>query len=446
MLTREENELLCRTGPSDPAGELLRRYWQPVALAEEIEPGSAPMPVRVLSEDLTLFRDQYDRLGLVARHCAHRAADLSYARIEDGGLRCLYHGWLYDIHGNCLEQPGEPEGSTFKDKIQLLSYPVMERAGVVFAYLGPGEPPLLPAYEFLDIAPEHRVVTKIFHECNYQQGNEGNIDPQHLSFLHFFIREDASGSRVATGNVQGGGATSNRMMGDDPSPTIEVEETDYGIRIYAVRDTDAGDDYVRITNFIYPNLASFPAFPGVFGVNWHVPVDDTHHWKFMFMVRSEGPLPKNALGLTMFEGLKDGLHERAQPAEPLPAGPRGDAHAQLPRHGAELPRPRYVGDGGGGRDTGPDDGAPRLHGQGGCALAAPAAQSDAAGAGRRGGAARGPRRVGQRLQSHRRVAGGHPEVGGVVVRVEAERRGAGSAEQRAQRGVGFWVRLGRGVR
>ena len=311
MLTREENELLCRTGPSDPAGELLRRYWQPVALAEEIEPGSAPIPVRVLSEDLTLFRDQYDRLGLVDRHCAHRAADLSYARIEDGGLRCLYHGWLYDIHGNCLEQPGEPEGSTFKDKIQLLSYPVMERAGVVFAYLGPGEPPLLPAYEFLDIAPEHRVVTKIYHECNYQQGNEGNIDPQHLSFLHFFIREDASGSRVATGNVQGGAATSNRMMGDDPSPTIEVEETDYGIRIYAVRDTDAGDDYVRITNFIYPNLASFPAFPGVFGVNWHVPIDDTHHWKFMFMVRSEGPLPKDALGLTMFEGLKgDYTNER----------------------------------------------------------------------------------------------------------------------------------------
>ena len=144
-------------GPSDPAGDLLRRYWQPVAPAEEIEPGSAPLPVRILSEDLTLFRDQYNRLGLVARHCAHRAADLSYARIEDGGLRCLYHGWLYDIHGNCLEQPGEPEGSTFKDKIQLLSYPVTERACVVFAYLGPGEPPLLPAYEFLDIAPEHRV-------------------------------------------------------------------------------------------------------------------------------------------------------------------------------------------------------------------------------------------------------------------------------------------------
>ena len=128
-------------GPSDPAGDLLRRYWQSVALAEEIEPGSAPLPVRILSEDLTLFRDQFNCLGLVARHCAHRAADLSYARIEDGGLRCLYHGWLYDIHGNCLEQPGEPEGSTFKDKIQMLSYPVTERACVVFRVPGAGRTP-----------------------------------------------------------------------------------------------------------------------------------------------------------------------------------------------------------------------------------------------------------------------------------------------------------------
>lgn len=304
MLSREDNLLICQTGPGTPGGELQRRYWQPVALSEEVPPGSAPLPVRILSEDLTLFRDEHGQLGLVDLHCAHRAADLSYGRIEDGGLRCLYHGWLYDVGGNCLEQPGEPAGSNFKDKVKLRAYPCQEKAGIVFAYMGPGEPPLLPTYEFLEIGDAHRIVTKIYHECNFQQGNEGNIDPQHLSFLHFFLREDPKeiGEGI-TGKVQGGGVTANKLFGDDQAPTIEIEETDYGIRIYAVRDTDDGNDYVRVTNFIYPNLASFPAFPGVYGVNWHVPIDDTHHWKFMIMIAPNFPLPKEMIGPTLFDGL-----------------------------------------------------------------------------------------------------------------------------------------------
>lgn len=308
MLTADENELICKTGAGTPSGELLRRYWQPVALAEEVPEGGAPIPVRILSEDLTLFRDDAGQLGLVDLHCPHRAADLSYGRIEDGGLRCLYHGWLFDVAGNCIEQPGEPEGSNFKDKVKLRSYPCMEQAGVVFTYMGPGEPPLLPTYEFLGVSDEHRVLTKIYHECNYQQGNEGNIDPQHLSFLHFFLREAPAAKEGMSASVTGGESSANRLFGEDTAPTIEIEETDYGIRIYAVRDTDEGDDYVRITNFIYPNLASFPAFPGVYGVNWHVPIDDTHHWKFMFMIRPDAPLPKEMLAPTIYDGQGDDYH------------------------------------------------------------------------------------------------------------------------------------------
>ena len=171
MLTREENDLLTQVGSGTPGGALMRRYWQPVALSSEIPPGGAPLPVRLLGEDLVLFRDEFGRPGLLGIHCSHRAADLSYARIEDGGLRCLYHGWLYDINGDYLEQPGEPEGSTFKEKVRHLAYPALERGELVFAYLGAGEPPALPPYEAFEAPSEQRSVYKVFQDCSYLQGS-----------------------------------------------------------------------------------------------------------------------------------------------------------------------------------------------------------------------------------------------------------------------------------
>src|SRR5437660_162820 len=148
MLSKEENALLTGVGPGTPGGDWIRRYWQPASLSEEIPAGSAPLPVRLLGEDLVLFRNGDGEPALLGIHCAHRGADLSYGRLEDGGLRCIYHGWLYDRTGRCLEQPGEPAGSTFHERIRQRAYPCIERSGVIFAYLGPGEPPLLPAYEF----------------------------------------------------------------------------------------------------------------------------------------------------------------------------------------------------------------------------------------------------------------------------------------------------------
>src|SRR5712691_1897986 len=129
MLSREENNMLTHIGPGTPGGDMLRRYWQPVAHSEELPPDGAPLAARLLGEDLVLFRDEHDRLGLLDRHCSHRGADLSYGRLEDGGLRCAYHGWLYDTHGRCLEQPGEPPDSKFKEKIQHPAYPCQELGG-----------------------------------------------------------------------------------------------------------------------------------------------------------------------------------------------------------------------------------------------------------------------------------------------------------------------------
>ncbi|HEU4340962.1 MAG TPA: Rieske 2Fe-2S domain-containing protein [Candidatus Binatia bacterium] len=282
MITEHENKLLTETGPRTPCGELMRRYWQPVALAEELPRGGAPVRVRILSEDLVLFRDDQGRPGLLGLHCSHRGTDLSYGRIEDGGLRCLYHGWLYDIGGRVLEQPGEPGGGVNKDSIRHLAYPCQESGGVVFACLGPGQPPLLPKYEFLTVPEEQRTVTKVYYQCNYLQGNEGNIDPVHLSFLHQFIDEAQIGRRRI---VPGSDFTDNVLLGKDIAPTLEVEVADFGLRIYAIRSAGADKYYLRITNFILPNLSAFggSTVGEGYSVHWHVPIDDFCHWKYIFM-------------------------------------------------------------------------------------------------------------------------------------------------------------------
>src|SRR5262245_13595156 len=170
MISAEENRLLTETGPGTACGDLMRCYWQPVALCEELPSGGAPLKVKILGEELVLFRDDQERAGLIGLHCSHRGTDLSYGRIEDGGLRCLYHGWLYDICGRVIKQPGEPDGGVNRGSIRHLSYPCQEAGGVVFTYMGSGEPPLLPNYEFLVAPAEKRTVVKAFYECNYLQG------------------------------------------------------------------------------------------------------------------------------------------------------------------------------------------------------------------------------------------------------------------------------------
>jgi phenylpropionate dioxygenase-like ring-hydroxylating dioxygenase large terminal subunit len=293
MMTRDANDFLTRTGRGTPAGDLLRRYWQPVSLVDELPPGAAPLRTGILGEDLVLFRDQAGRPGLLGLHCSHRGTDLSYGRVEDGGLRCLYHGWLYDIHGRCLEQPGERGGGEHRDNIRHLAYPCLEAGGVIFAYMGPGQPPLLPGYDFLKASSDHLYVSKIFHECNYLQANEGNIDPVHLSFLHRFLEN--RNERYA--GVRGAGESHYNLVARNIAPTIDVELVDFGLRIYTVRKLEHGKKYLRVSYFILPNLSAFPGQTGGEGysVNWHVPVDDTHHWKYTFVYSSKSPLQKDVV-------------------------------------------------------------------------------------------------------------------------------------------------------
>lgn len=290
MISAEENRLLTQTDAKTPAGELLRRYWQPVALSEELPESGPPQTVRIMGEELVLFRDDQGRPGLLGLHCSHRGTDLSYGRLENGGLRCLYHGWLYDIRGRVLEQPGEPGGGAQRQSICHLAYPCQESGGVVFAYMGPGDPPLLPRYEFLTVPEPQRSVTKIFYKCNYLQGNEGNIDPVHLSFLHQYLNESQV---VHKRIVPGTGATDNALLAEDIAPTIEVEVMDYGLRIYTIRGAGADKRYLRITNFIMPNLSAFggSTVGEGYAVHWHVPINDTCHWKYVFMFSREKALP-----------------------------------------------------------------------------------------------------------------------------------------------------------
>jgi phthalate 4,5-dioxygenase oxygenase subunit len=290
MMSREENELLTKTDRGAPAGELLRRYWQPIALSEELPPGGAPLRVRILGEDLVLFRDDKGRPGLLGIHCSHRGTDLSYGRVESGGLRCLYHGWLYDIEGRCLEQPGESGGGAHRDAVRHLAYPCKEAGGAIFAYMGPVQPPLFPNYDFLQASPDHLYVSKIFHECNYLQANEGNIDPIHLSFLHRFLEKREERYR----GVRGADESHYNLVARNIAPVLDVELVDFGVRIYTVRRLESNNLYLRVSYFILPNLSAFPGQTGGEGysVNWHVPIDDRHHWKYTFVFSAGAPLDK----------------------------------------------------------------------------------------------------------------------------------------------------------
>ena len=289
MIPAEENQLLTQTDRGTPCGELMRRYWQPVALSEELPEGGAPLKVKILGEELALFRDDQGRPGLIGLHCSHRGTDLSYGRVEDGGLRCLYHGWLYDICGRVIDQPGEPGGGANKATIRHLACPCQELGGIVLAYMGPGDPPLVPNYEFLTVAPEYRTVVKVMYDCNYLQGNEGNIDPVHLSFLHQILDEAQIARRRV---VQSVNASDNTLLAKDVAPVIEVEVMNFGLRISTLRDASADKRYLRTTNFIMPNLAAFggSTVGDGYAAHWHVPIDDHHHWKYIFAFSRTGPL------------------------------------------------------------------------------------------------------------------------------------------------------------
>ena len=193
----EQNELLTRVGPGTACGAVLRSYWQPVALVDEfdarLEPKMGPRPVkavRVLGQDLVLFKDNQGRWGLLDRDCPHRNADLSFGRHEGDGLRCPFHGWKFDATGRCLETPAEPEGSKLCERVQQRSYPVTEKSGVLFAWLGEaGKEPPFPEFDCFAAPGTHTFAYKGLWHCNWLQAFEVGIDPSHTSFLHRFLND-----------------------------------------------------------------------------------------------------------------------------------------------------------------------------------------------------------------------------------------------------------------
>jgi 5,5'-dehydrodivanillate O-demethylase len=271
MLTAEENELLTRVGPGTPAGEMLRRYWWPVGLSDEVKARGAPRRARLLGEDLVLFRDGQSQLGVLALHCSHRGTSLEYGRVEESGIRCPYHGWLYDRTGQCLDQPAEPEGSApsaalragFKDRIRHPAYLAEELGGLVFAYLGPQPAPLLPRYDLLLREDGARLVWNggTPGHFNWLQNVENAVDQAHLPFLHASVYPSMAMKR----------------------PSIDWERTWYGVK---ATTRIPGIPTEKVSIFIYPAHNRFtgarkertPSQNMVF----RVPVDD--EWSNVYLV------------------------------------------------------------------------------------------------------------------------------------------------------------------
>ena len=201
MLTAQENEMITRVGPSTPMGELYRRFWLPVLLSTEL-PTADCIPVRltILGEDLIAFRDTSGRVGVLDRRCPHRHADLFWGRNEQNGIRCVYHGWKFDVDGNCVDMPNCLEGDSFKDKVRAFaSYPTVERAGLIWAYMGPKDlSPEFPELEWTRVPVSHLYVHKVFVDGNYLQTMEGDIDSSHAPFLHSNLDSGQTGVGVST--------------------------------------------------------------------------------------------------------------------------------------------------------------------------------------------------------------------------------------------------------
>jgi phenylpropionate dioxygenase-like ring-hydroxylating dioxygenase large terminal subunit len=286
-------------------GEMFRRYWLPALLTEELPQNDCP-PVRVklLSERLLAFRDSQGHYGLIDEFCAHRGVSLWFGRNEDCGLRCPYHGWKYDVTGQCTEVPSEPGGSEFPKRIKLKSYPLVERGGVLWTYMGPPEKqPADPEWEFANVPRTHSISTKRLQECNWLQALEGGIDSSHVSWLH---RGDLNTDPLFNNN------RGNRYNLGDLRPVFEVVESPGGLYIGARRSAENGNYYWRITQWVMPNFTMIPPRGGhsLHGHFW-VPIDDENCWTWSYEYHPTRPLTEEEV-TAVREG--KGIHAPVDPA------------------------------------------------------------------------------------------------------------------------------------
>jgi nitrite reductase/ring-hydroxylating ferredoxin subunit len=295
MMSQEQNDLITRVGPATPCGRLMRKYWQPAALVDELE-GERPIkPVRLLGQDLVLFRDPSGRYGLLDRDCPHRGADLAFGRLEDGGLRCAFHGWLFDAEGKCLQTPAEPATSRLCEGIRQRAYPVVEKGGILWAYLGEGEPPAFPELDCFVAPGAYTFAFKGLFECNWLQALEVGIDPAHASFLHrFFEDEDTSHAygKQFRGASAGSELPMTKILREYDRPIINVESTEYGLRLIALRQIDEERTHVRVTNQLFPHGFVIPMSTEMTITQWHVPVDDENCYWYAIFTSYSAPVDK----------------------------------------------------------------------------------------------------------------------------------------------------------
>ena len=304
MLSKEDNELITNTNKGTPMGELFRRFWLPVALSSELPgPDCTPLRVRIMGEDLIAFRDTDGKVGLVDAYCPHRGAPMFFARNEEQGLRCVYHGWKFDVDGTCVDLPNAPEGETFRHKIHITSYPCEDIGDLIWAYMGPADKrPPLPDFEWMKLPKSHRYMTKFLMECNYLQAQEGDSDPSHGRFLHSTLADKTNedGSSVRSRH-EGNYGLAGPIAADEPFPRIVGNRRKSAILQHPSNTGELIEDVGAATLSIYVKdepegqkratvrvgwWVPFFTTPGIvvrpthFGSNMRVPIDNANMWFF----------------------------------------------------------------------------------------------------------------------------------------------------------------------
>jgi phthalate 4,5-dioxygenase len=298
MLSSAQNDLMTRVGPGTSAGRLMRRYWQPAALVDELAGNRPIKPVRLFGEDLVIFRDDKGRYGLVGRRCPHRGTDLAYGRLENGGLRCAFHGWLFGVDGKCLETPSEPDDSNLCANVRAKSYPVVEKSGILFAFMGEGEPPAFPHFDCFIAPQSHTFAFKGMIDCNWLQSLEVGIDPVHTSFLHRFFNDedpDQAYGKMFRDKTKDSDMPMTKIMREVTRPRIEVEETEYGFRLVTLRQVSEKNTHVRVTNLVFPNAFMIPMSREMTISQWHVPIDDDKHYWYAIFTSFGAPVNKDEM-------------------------------------------------------------------------------------------------------------------------------------------------------
>lgn len=313
MLRAEHNELVTRSGPGTPMGEMFRRYWIPALLAEELpENDCPPVRIKLLSERLLAVRDSEGKYGLIDEFCAHRGVSLWFGRNEDCGIRCPYHGWKYGVDGQCQNVPSESEESGFRNKIKLKAYPLMERGGILWTYMGPPEQrPAPPEWEFIMVPRDQTFSSKRLQETNWLQAMEGGIDSAHVSFLH-------------RGNLNSDplfkGARGNQYNLNDSRPVFEVVDAPAGLFIGARRRAENDSYYWRITPWVMPSFTMVPP-RGDHPIHGHfwIPIDDENCWAWSFDYHPTRKLSESELS-AMRDG--KGIHVKYVPGTYRPLANR----------------------------------------------------------------------------------------------------------------------------